>query len=57
MASYVERIRSIRDALETTADNIEDRDNISEDSQERADVYRETVEHLDNAIGAMEQLD
>lgn len=58
MASgYVERLRAIRDSLETTADHIDERDYISEAAEERSAAYREAIDAIDQAIEALEGLD
>ena len=54
--SYVERIAKIKDALESTADNIGALDNPSEEQDERAEVYMRAVESLQEAIDALEEL-
>lgn len=57
MASYIDRINKIRDALEATADSIENRDYITDAMEERAEAYRAAIESLDDAIAALEGLE
>ena len=54
--SYIERIRKIAEALETTADHIEEKDSPSEADEERADLYREAIDALLQAIETLESL-
>lgn len=57
MASYVERLTKIRDTLESTADNIDEKDSPSEKDEEKSEAYRSATEFIDEAILALEEIE
>jgi len=57
MASYIERLTKIKDALAQTAENLNAKDYQSETDEARAQAYEEAVEAIETAIEALEGLE
>jgi len=57
MASYIERLTKIKDALAQTAENLNGKDYPSEADEDRAQAYEEAVEAIETAIEALEGLE
>lgn len=53
---YIGQLTKIRDKLESVAENIEDKDSMSERDETKADAYRTAVDLIDEAINALEDL-
>jgi hypothetical protein len=53
---YIGQLTKIRDKLESVAENIEDKDSMSESDETKADAYRTAVDLIDEAINALEDL-
>ena len=54
--STVEILRGIKERLEETASNIEDREYVSDAMQEKADAYNDAASSLEEAIDALESI-
>jgi len=59
MAGYVARLAAIRDSLDESADNLEEREpdnGFSDTQQDKLDAYRSAADAIGEAIEALESI-